>query len=109
MAGVGLCGVLLAACAGQPADTPGLGRNDDVSRGEAIAQLRCAPCHAVGASDRSPRSAAPPFRRLRMRFNEIAWERALRQIAEGGHDEMPPVAIDPSEASDLHAYVGSLR
>jgi mono/diheme cytochrome c family protein len=44
-----------------------------------------------------------------MRFNEIAWERALRQIAEGGHDEMPPVAVEPAEVSDLHAYVSSLR
>ena len=80
-----------------------------VSEGRAVAQTRCAACHAIDALGESPRSGAPPFTQIRLRFNAITWERAMRAIGEGGHEEMPAVSLDPSEIRDLRAYIDSLR
>jgi len=78
-------------------------------RGRAVAQSQCGACHALDMASASPRAAAPPFRDLRIRFNTVTWEREMARIATGDHFEMPPQRVDASDASDLHAFLQTLR
>ena len=78
-------------------------------RGQEIAQFRCAACHAIEGPGDSPRSNAPPFRQLRVRFNTLTWERAMAEISEGGHDEMPAVRLDDADIRDLRLYIEAVR
>lgn len=102
-------GALVTACAADGRERGFASSDAWTARGRAIAETRCAGCHAIAARGESPRSGAPTFGVLRMRFNEITWERAMREIAEGGHDEMPAVQIDGIDARDLRAYIEGLR
>lgn len=109
-AGLGLAlAIGLAGCASdgvEPAPKP---PSAFAVRGAEIALMRCSGCHAISLTARSPRPNAPPSRQLRIRFNEITWERTMRAIAEGGHEEMPPVFVDDVDARDLRAYIESLH
>lgn len=78
-------------------------------RGMEVAVLRCSGCHSIGGQEVSPRSNAPPFQQLRLRFNQITWERAMAEIAIGGHDEMPPVALDSADIRDLRTFIEASR
>jgi mono/diheme cytochrome c family protein len=99
----------VGGCASMGDEPVQTGPSEFAKRGAEIALMRCAGCHAISLTATSPRSNAPPFRELRIRFNEITWERTMRAIAEGGHDEMPPVFVDDIDARDLRAYIESLR
>jgi mono/diheme cytochrome c family protein len=106
MAGVA---AVLAGCASTPgtqAEGPSTLAED---RGQAIADYRCGGCHATGVLGASPRAAAPPFRVLRVRFNGLTWERTMAEIAQGGHGEMPALALDSRDVKDLRAYIEGLR
>ncbi|HTI66313.1 MAG TPA: cytochrome c [Caulobacteraceae bacterium] len=101
--------VLAAGCAAEGGPVR-VGRYEDLAaRGAVIARTRCSGCHAIDLASDSPRASAPPFRVLRIRFNEITWERTTRAISEGGHDEMPPVPIDELDARDLRTFINSLK
>lgn len=52
---------------------------------------------------------APSFSQLSRQFNAVTWERTMAEIAEGGHDEMPPLRLDSTDVSDLKAYIDRLR
>lgn len=79
------------------------------AHGREVAQLRCAGCHSVDTYTTSPRSVAPAFRDFSIRFNSLTWERKMAEIAEGGHDEMPPLRLDDVEIRDVRAFIESLR
>ena len=79
------------------------------TQGRDVAAFRCAACHSIDGAAASPRANAPPFPALSVRFNGISWERAMKQIAEGGHDEMPPVRLDDKDIRDVRAFIESLR
>jgi mono/diheme cytochrome c family protein len=91
--------VLLAPAAQPPA----------VQSGEKIAQARCASCHAIGLKARSPKVNAPTFDDIRLEYNAPYLEKKLADIAKRGHRGMPAIPISPQEASDIAAYVESLR
>ena len=79
-----------------------------IEKGHAIAQSRCAACHGIGPTDRSPLDQAPPFERFAERY---PIEQLAEAFAEGivvGHNEMPPFELQPSEIEALLAYLGSL-
>lgn len=99
----------LTACAAGP--PPGSSETvpSQAQSGLAAAQTWCASCHAIDLVSQSPRMAAPPFRDLRVRFNQITWERTMAQIAAGGHDEMPPVAVSDIDIRDLKVFIDTLR
>ena len=96
---VGLC----ACSKGQPELSP------IPSGGEAVAARLCSGCHAIDPISHSPRAAAPTFRDLALRYNEISLERKLTEISGKPHFEMPPVALQNTEINDLATYIARLR
>ena len=105
-----ICALLMASCASAP-EKVGATRapSQQAVQGMAFAQARCSGRHAIGEIGESPRANAPPFRVLRVRLNTITWERTLADIAKGGHNEMPPLALDSADVSDVQAYIETLH
>lgn len=79
-----------------------------VVRGHVVAQRECAGCHAIEKSGASLNPAAPPFRDIRVRYNETSLQREFEAIREVGHYEMPPKPIPLADGRDLIAYIESL-
>lgn len=79
-----------------------------VERGQALADRRCGGCHAVGLTDQSAQTMAPPFRDLGLRYNAISFERRMAGLTSRGHHEMPPLRLERNEIRDLAAYIDSL-
>lgn len=77
-------------------------------RGRAIAETRCAACHAVGEDLSSPRRGAPAFRDLKGRFVPLTLERRLTDINETGHYDMPPLVLHTDQIEDVAAYLETL-
>jgi mono/diheme cytochrome c family protein len=92
-------------------DPAGFGREypeDFAAAGRAIAQDRCASCHAIDQQTKSPRPDAPPFRMLlqfqsadRLADNLIAGNRV-------GHDGMPAFDFNVIAADSLLAYLEAI-
>ena len=78
-------------------------------RGRDLAQRRCAGCHALDLQSQSPRMNAPPFREMRIRYNQASFQHRMAEISEGGHYDMPPLRLDPADARDVAAYIESLE
>ena len=79
------------------------------SRGQKLAEARCAACHAIGKHGASPNLKAPTFRRI---ANQWPLEQLQEAFAEGivtGHGPMPEFTFEPAEIDDLLAYLGRLR
>lgn len=77
-------------------------------RGHGLARRQCETCHAIGLTGESRWPSAPPFRNIRVRYNALSFEHRMREIAERGHYEMPPLSVDPADVRDLAAYIESL-
>lgn len=90
-----------AAAQGRPPDP-------DIANGRAIARQHCAQCHAIGASGRSRRPAATPFRLIPQRYPVEALEEAFGEGITGSHRGMPDFQFDPAEIDDLLGYIRSL-
>ena len=93
----------------QPSETP---PPDDFlaeMRGQAIAQDRCATCHAIGREDASPDAEAPPFRGFRARAPLLFDDPEFRGRMTTGHPVMPDVNLSAEEIQDLTAYLRSLE
>jgi mono/diheme cytochrome c family protein len=79
-----------------------------VDAGYRLAQAVCAECHAIEPGDRySPNMDAPPF-------SEVANKPGMTVIAlsvwfRTPHPTMPNLVITKDEASDLSAYILSLK
>lgn len=78
------------------------------ARGEAFADRNCGACHALGLTEASSFSGAPPFRDMRFDFNAISYERAMARghLARVG---MPPAEVGRGDLADIGAYVRSLE
>lgn len=76
--------------------------------GHALAQRMCAACHQVEATGVSPYDAAPPFKVLASRYNEVTLGRKLDDIAIG-HYKMPPTHVTNDEIDSLVTYLESLN
>jgi len=78
--------------------------------GRALAEERCAMCHAIGPSGGSPHPAAPPFRKL---GNSYDLDK-LQTILERGdivpaHPEMPIFKLDRNTARSIINYIRSIQ
>jgi mono/diheme cytochrome c family protein len=78
-------------------------------RGEAILSQKCAMCHAIGRSGRSPHAVAPPFRTLSRRYPLEALEEALGEGLMTGHPDMPEFVFQPHEIGAIIAYLRSIQ
>ena len=79
-----------------------------VARGAALAQSRCASCHAVERSDDSPMQGAPPFRHLSDSYPVASLQEGLAEGLVTAHPGMPQFAFEPEEIRDLIAYLETL-
>jgi mono/diheme cytochrome c family protein len=77
-------------------------------RGRALAEARCARCHAVGAKGASPVAPAPPFRTLPERYPVESLAEALAEGIVVGHPLMPEFKFDPPDIDALLAHIQSL-
>jgi mono/diheme cytochrome c family protein len=91
----------MAASVATAAETP-------IDRGRAIAEKRCARCHAVGARGASPVAIAPPFRTLPQRYPVENLAEALAEGIVVGHPMMPEFKLPPPDIDALLSYIDSL-
>ena len=77
-------------------------------RGRAIAEEKCARCHAVGAKGESPMALAPPFRKLPERYPVEHLAEALAEGIVVGHPAMPEFTFAPADIDALLTYLQSL-
>lgn len=88
---------------------PTIAEAANAKRGAALAQTRCAACHAIGRTGASPNLTAPTFRRI---ANQYPVEQLQEALAEGivtGHGPMPEFTFSPQEIDDFLAYLGKLK
>lgn len=103
-----LTSILFAASAGaaaaQEADTDAM-----IAEGRAIAEQRCASCHAIGPDGESPEPTAPAFRALSQRYPVEDLQEALAEGITTGHPEMPEVVLEPEQIDAFIAYLKSVQ
>lgn len=98
-----LCATALAATSALAAPV-----DPTAAHGAQIAQ-RCAACHAVGLEGASRNNGAPPFRTLRLRYNPLGLQQALKRVGRFGHYEMRPASLSDADMADLAAYIATLE
>lgn len=101
LAGLSVTGAAMAAGEQTPYPTDPA----SVASGLEIAEIHCAACHAVGASDESAQAGAPAFRYLSRRYPLENLEESLAEGIVTGHDGMPEFAFAPE---DIDAFLGYL-
>lgn len=82
---------------------------ETIESGRAIAEARCASCHAVGQGGASPLPPAPPLRDLHRRYPVEHLAEALAEGMAVGHPAMPEVVLEPAEIDAFIAYLLSLE
>lgn len=95
-------GAALAACTTVPAA-------DGAARGKALAQQRCAACHAVAAHDLSPNPDAPPFPAI---ANQAGLTRVtLHDFLKDSHNYPAAMnfTLDDAAVDDLAQYMVTLQ
>lgn len=80
-----------------------------VAHGKALVELNCATCHAIGRTDRSTHTEAPPFRDLSKRYPLDALEEAFAEGIVTGHPDMPEFIASPEQIADIIAYIETLN
>lgn len=88
----------------------GAASGDDwtVEVGRRLAETNCEPCHAIGRTDRSTISVAPPFRDIAASGRIARLEIILTDNARMAHEEMPQSRFGQKEIEALTAYLESL-
>lgn len=81
--------------------------NSPAQRGRAVAERRCAGCHAVQAGEAaSPNAAATSFGRVAATSGMT--ELALQARLQTSHRTMPNLILDADDMRDVIAYILSL-
>ncbi len=99
------CLLIVGAAAGQAVPQP----PPNLVNGQAIAQSKCARCHAVGMTGDSPLTDAPKFRDLHNRFDVADLQEALAEGIVVGHGPMPAWALSATDVRDLIGYLKTLE
>ena len=82
----------------------------DVEEGQALVELNCSGCHAVGRRDASPHPQAPLFRKLSERYPLDALEEAFASgYITSAHPDMPDFVARPDQVDAILAYIGSIQ
>ncbi|NBW76352.1 MAG: hypothetical protein EBR34_11200 [Sphingomonadaceae bacterium] len=84
-------------------------RQAEVDRGFALANVRCAACHAVTANAASPNPESPSFEDIANRKGLSS--ATLRQYLRDAHNypDAMQFRIDRSQVRDLSAYIVTLK
>jgi mono/diheme cytochrome c family protein len=82
---------------------------DLVAEGRALAEEKCARCHAIGLEGESTLPIAPAFRTLSERYPVGDLEEALAEGIVSGHPAMPEFVFAPEEVAALIAYLQSVQ
>lgn len=81
--------------------------------GQALAESRCARCHATGVSGTSPYPGAQPFRVFWQRWNRPALASALKTGIIVEHDrsgvKLPEMKLEEAEIKALFAYLDTIQ
>ena len=92
------------------AETTGAPIPDErVGRGEAVAELACASCHAIGADGDSPHAEAPPFRLLSQSVDIGTLKQAFADGTVSDHPDMPNWDFDPLDVDALIVYLEKVQ
>ena len=83
--------------------------NSMAGRGEAIAELACAQCHAVGAPGDSPHPVAPPFRLLSRTIDLSTLEERFAEGHITSHPDMPDWQFEAVDMEGLIAYLEKVQ
>ncbi|MAK60394.1 MAG: hypothetical protein CMK09_05405 [Ponticaulis sp.] len=97
-----------ASSATQAAEMPGPDAGM-ISDGLAIVEEHCTACHAIGLSDDSPRTDAPPLRTV---FADLDPEAIAADFREGIHvgaNDMPDFDFGPKGTEAVIEYVKSIQ
>ena len=78
-----------------------------LERGRAIAEQKCARCHAIGRDDERPHAIVTPFRDLHTRYPIEMLTDAQASGVISGHDEMPMFELSTEDLNALLAYIDS--
>jgi cytochrome c len=84
-------------------------RADDIAAGKKLVEANCSRCHAIGVTGDSPLAKAPPFREVVTRYPPESLGEALVEGIMTGHNEMPEFVFEPDQASEIIAYLDSLK
>jgi mono/diheme cytochrome c family protein len=115
VAGLALA-VSVAACASpaqvQEVNAPsqlGAREDDMIAAGRDLVVQRCASCHAIDQSMKSPLREAPPLRTVLAQYDSEVLADDLIEGIQMGHDEMPLFDFTVTAADALVAYLKSLN
>jgi mono/diheme cytochrome c family protein len=82
-------------------------RRPNADNGERLARQWCAACHVVTVDQRRANADAPPFEEIAKRPDFSA--SGLVTFLLDPHSKMPNMNLTRVEASDIVAYIGTLR
>lgn len=111
----GLLALTVSACSakrepsGPGAPETRAGEAGLIADGRAIADAQCASCHAVGLTGESPRSDAPPLRRVLADYAPDALAEDFREQIHVGHRDMPDFDFGIRGTDALLAYLVSIQ
>lgn len=89
---------------------PGAARaQDPTEHGRALAKEFCAPCHAIGATGKSPHSDAPPLRNIGRSYDLDGFARVLSAGLLSSHPDMPQFRFHYPDARDLRDYLRTIQ
>ena len=86
---------------------PAWAEGGDTFRGQAYAHGMCSSCHSIAADgSASANPAATPFKTIRMDYNS---GEALSAWVNTKHPPFGPNLLNPRQAEDILAYVGTIQ
>ena len=74
-------------------------------QGRALAEKKCARCHAIGRTGDSAHEDAPPFRTIGGKYPVENLEEAFAEGIVVGHHDMPQFELAPDRISALLAHI----
>ena len=98
---------LLAGLAMAVVAWPGTVQAEDAAaeQGRALAEKKCARCHAIGRTGDSAHEDAPPFRTIGGKYPVENLEEAFAEGIVVGHPDMPQFELAPDRISALLAHI----
>lgn len=77
-------------------------------QGRMLLEKNCSRCHAIGHTDASPNSQAPPFRTVVTRYPAEDLAEALAEGIMTRHSDMPEFVFAPDEIDAIVTYLDTL-
>ena len=103
-----IIGALAAGCS-SGADVDERPSFADVDKGQAIAELVCSTCHAIGREDTGPHPDATPFRDISKNYPIDMLADSLSRGIIVDHPDMPPFSFPQDEVDALIGYMKRIQ